>query len=197
MTFQSFANKSIKPLYILSALLMVIVAGRLLFDFHPRIDIRPSNAPVVRAPLLPIPNVGPIARDYWIKEMLRECFSFNTTDMEETVNNCALFYFDINSQGVFPKVISRTSFGRYIQDNPQSGAVVQAVNTKGPFMIYEGSSKGLPIWRYQTEIMTTRFFSGRTATKRWLIDATMTFDTPDSLFFSGFRFTSFYMEERA
>jgi len=197
MSFQNVANKSIKPLYILSAILMVAVAGRLLFDFNPRIDIRPDNSPVVRAPLLPIPNVGPIAREYWIKKTLRECFSFTTTEMPETVDNCALFYFDINSQGAFEKVITRSSFGRYMQENPQSGAVVQSVNTKGPFMIYEGGAGGRPLWRYQTEIMTTLFLQGRTATKRWLIDATMTFDTPDSLYFSGFRFTSFFMREQA
>lgn len=197
MSFQIVANKSIKPLYILSAILMIAVAGRLLFDFSPRIDIRPDNSPAVRAPLLPIPNVGPIAREYWIKKTLRECFSFTTTEMDETVDECSLFYFDINTQGAFEKVITRSSFGRFMQENPQSGAVVQAVNTKGPFMIYEGFSSGRPVWRYQTEVMTTLFLQGRTATKKWLIDATMTFDAPDSLYFSGFRFSSFFMREQA
>lgn len=196
MTFGEFANKSIKPLYVLSALLLVAVFIRLMFPFQPRIDITPENGPAKSAPFLSIPNIGPIAREQWITDTLRECLSFISTEMDERIDQCALLYFDVNSQNAYSKAIPRTSFAQYMEANPSAAAEVQAINREGPYLIFEGNSNGRPVWRYQTEIMTTLFANNQTSTQRWLLDLTMTFDTPDSLYFSGFRFTNFYLKER-
>lgn len=196
MTFQEFGNKSIRPLYLITAILMVAVMIRLLMPFSPRIDISPDGQPALRAPFLSIPNIGPIAREVWLEDTLRECLSFLSTKMNEVVERCALLYFDINSQNAFLKVVPRTSFGRVMSSNLSVISEVQAVNTRGPYMIYEGSRSGRPLWRYQTEIMTTLFSGSQRSTRKWLIDLTMTFDTPDSLYFSGFRITNFFMRER-
>lgn len=196
MNVRVIANKSIIWLYVLAGTLIAVTFLRLMFDFSPRIDINPATKSSIRAPFLAIPNIGPIARDAWIKKTLRNCFSFSSGGMDEKVDECSGNYFDIRAQKSFQKVMPKTSFGQFMLDNPNIPAEVQAINTKGPYLIYEGSRAGLFVWRYQTEVMTTLFTPGRTATRRWLIDSTMTFDTPDTLYFSGFRFLSFYMKER-
>ena len=196
MTMVAIANKSIKWLYLGSALLMVAVIVRLMFPFPPKIEIRPATKAPILAPFLPVPNIGPIARETWLKSTLRECFSFPTSEMQNRISSCSTNYFDIRGQNSFETAIPNTSFGQFMASHPNTAAEVQAINTNGPFMIFDGYRSGRPVWRYQTEIMTTLFFAGRTATKRWLVDATMTFDTPDALYFSGFRFLSFFMKER-
>jgi hypothetical protein len=193
---RSLANQSIRWLYVLTVILIVITFLRLFFDFSPRIDINPETKSTIRAPFLAIPNIGPIAREAWIKKTLRNCLSFTSKELDERITDCSQDYFDIRAQKSFQKIMPRTTFGQYMLDNPNTPGEVQAVNTKGPYLIYEGSRDGLFVWRYQTEVMTTLFIPGRTATRRWLIDSTMTFDTPDTLYFSGFRFLSFYMKER-
>ncbi len=93
--------------------------------------------------------------------------------------------------------ISRSPFGRLILENPNRVPEVQAINGAGPFMVYEGVQGGLPVWRYQTEVITTVFMGSQASTRRWLVDATIAFESPDALYFSGFRYISFYMKEGA
>jgi hypothetical protein len=197
MNARALANSSIRKLYIVSAVSIAIVVGRLFFDFTPRIDISPETKPDVRAPFLAVPNIGPIARENWLGKTLRSCLSFTSAEMSQTISNCSDNYFDVRSQSSFEGALPKTSFGRYMTENPSSTAEVQAVNTVGPFLIYQGTRSGLPVWRYQTEVMTTLFLPGRTATKKWMVDITMTFDVPDGLYFSGFRYLSFFMKERS
>lgn len=196
MNFRAAANKSIPWLYGVSALLLLAVFVRLWFDFPPRIDINPESAPSVRAPFLSVPNIGPIARETWLKKTLRECLSFTSAERIERIDQCASDYFDISSQNAFLKAMPKTSFVRQMVSNPGSPSEVQGINIRGPFMIYQGGRNGLPVWRYQAEVMTTLFLENQSRTRRWLIDASITFDEPDALFFSGFRYLSFYLKER-
>lgn len=196
MNWRAVANQSIPWLYGLSATLLFVVFVRLWFDFSPRIDITPETAPSVRAPFLSIPNIGPIAREAWMKKTLRECFSFTSQEMTVQLDKCAADYFDVSSQNAFLEAMPKTQFARYMIANPNNPSEVQGINTRGPFLIYQGGRNGLPVWRYQTEVMTSLFLESQIRTRRWLIDATMTFDEPDALFFSGFRYLSFYIKER-